>query len=173
MSDQPLFSPAMVLGIPPKNQKVNNFKEATKTSEKLKSEEEMKTKKSVEEQKTESSPMVDKPKVKKEKLKVESDVELVKDKTVKPQSKLNGRLRTNYFIDKNIIRYIDNISGEMKFNEIQNYYSQTVAEEFLKISQVLYERYKHKLVDTIMNGDQIAEFILREFRKEFNIVTDG
>ena len=67
----------------------------------------------------------------------------------------------------------DNISGEMKFNEVQNYYSQTVAEEFLKISQVLYERYKHKLVDTIMNGDQIAEFILREFSKEFNIVTDG
>ena len=167
MSDpKPLFNPSMVLPMPSKNQKGSNFREAIPK----KSSEPIPEKLKIEDKKIEVATKVKKEKI----IKAEKNIEKEKELTpsTKTQSKLNGRLRTNYFIDKRVIRYIDNISGELKFYEVQNYYSQTVAEEFFKISKVLYEMYKHKLVDTITNGDQIAEFILREFKKEFNIVDE-
>jgi len=83
------------------------------------------------------------------------------------------KVKMGYIVDRKNVRYIDDLSTELKYGEIQNHHPSIIVDEFLRIGQFFYEKYSHKLVDTITSGDQISEFILSEFRKEFNIVVEN
>jgi len=87
-------------------------------------------------------------------------------------TKSKDKIKMGYIVDRKTVRYIDEISNELKYGEIQNRHPSIIADEFLKIGQLFCERYRHKLVDTITSGDQLSEFILCEFYKEFNIFED-
>jgi len=165
LSDQ-LFNPAMVLSMPSKvkQSKNSNMHEAVKTK--------------VDEIPKKIIPKkikVIKPPVKEI---IIPPVELTVEPEITPDikrtilTKEKGKTRTSYIIDKKIVNYIDNISRELKYAEIQNYHQGIIAEEFLRIGQYLYEKYKHKLSETITSGDQVSEFVFREFRKEYDIVDD-
>ena len=87
-------------------------------------------------------------------------------------TKSKDKIKMGYIVDRKTVRYIDEISSELKYGEIQNRHPSIIADEFLKIGQLFCERYRQKLVETIAGGDQISEFIFREFHKEFNILED-
>lgn len=87
-------------------------------------------------------------------------------------TKSKDKIKMGYIVDRKTVRYIDEISSELKYGEIQNRHPSIIADEFLKIGQLFCERYRNKLGDTITSGDQISEFILGEFYKEFNIHKD-
>ena len=172
MSDQKLFDPAVILPIPGKQNsktKNNNMREAVKTE-------------------TKEIPKPISKDIPKE-VSIKTSVEIIPTSPIEPTvekipppiipgpkrlvlTKSKDKTRTSYIIDKKIVQYIDSASRELKYGEIQNHYQATVAEELIKISQYFYEKYRHKLVNTITSGEQISEFVFREFRKEFNIMED-
>lgn len=163
MPEQPLFSPAMVLGVPSKNQKGSNYKEATKTNSGVDPALQLKeTKLEKEKSKHRDIPIVE----------ITTTPSISETKKPGPAKTSENRIRTSYHISKNNVRYIDIVSGELKYCDVQNSFQYVVADEFLKIGQYFYEKYKHKLTDFITSGDQISEFILREYRKEFNIIDE-
>ena len=166
MSNQ-LFEPSLVLGIPKRtSKKGGNMREAVKT--------ESNERPKVEEKVTITPPLiVEEVVIPAVILDVETKPNLdIPDIKKQILTKEKGKTRTSYIIDKKIVNYIDNISRELKYAEIQNYHQGIIAEEFLRIGQYLYEKYKHKLSETITSGDQVSEFVFREFRKEFDIIDD-
>lgn len=173
MSDQ-LFNPAVILPIPGKQNKSkdNNMREAVKN----KPNHEVIPEQIPTEIPAETIPLA------------ESTVETIiapSDSTVEGMSspstpdikklvltKSKDKIKMGYIVNRKTVRYIDEISSELKYGEIQNRHPSIIADEFLKIGQLFCERYRHKLVETIAGGDQISEFIYREFHKEFNILED-
>jgi len=162
-----LFEPSLVLGIPKRPSKLQsgNMREAvkTETNERPKGILGEETIKILEETIT-PLPLVE--------AVITSVVENTPDIKKQILTKEKGKTRTSYIIDKKIVNYIDSISRELKYSEIQNYHQGIIAEEFLRIGQYLYEKYKRELSETITSGDQVSEFVFREFRKEFDIIDD-
>ena len=191
MSDDPFFTPSMVLPLPNKNKmKDGNFKEATKVgvSEDAKQDQkpDMKPKEKSKLSKFESNTQS---KIELEEIVSVQEVQVVSnipeilsvrnqpDPTILDSKRLiltkeKSKIKVGYYFDKKIVRYIDNISNDLRFDEdIQNHHPSTVAEELIKIGQFFYNKYGY-ILNTISSGDQIFEFIIREYRKEFNIIND-
>ena len=184
MSDDPFFTPSMVLPLPNKNKtKDGNFKEATKVgvSEDIKPKE--KSKLSKLESNTQSKIELEETIVFVQEVQTVSNIPeilpvlnqsgpSISDSKRLILTKAKSKIKVGYYFDKKIVRYIDNISNDLRFDEdIQNHHPSTVAEELIKIGQFFYNKYGY-ILNTISSGDQIFEFVLREYRKEFNIIND-
>lgn len=77
--------------------------------------------------------------------------------------------RTNYIIDAQLVKFIEEVSLDLKYAEITEHHPSTLANELLDIGVYLYKQYKKKVNGLITSGEQIKEFTLREFKREFNI----
>jgi flagellar biosynthesis GTPase FlhF len=190
---KPLFPKNLVIPIPNnKGKNINNFKDAiddssdssvnnNDTEDHNKTEQE-KIEKEIDElteqKKLNEEAEKERLKAEKEKKKAEKEAkakekleqERNEAKKIKPRTALTkskDKTKIGYHIDRKVARFIKDLSNDLYYDEdIQDSDASIVCEELLKVGMFFFKKYSH-ILNNITSGDQISEFILREFKKEF------
>lgn len=110
--------------------------------------------------------------INKNKIEKKKKVDSKPDQKREALTKRKSNLRTNYIIDAQVVKFVEEISLSLKHEEILDFHSSTVASELMNIGMYFYKRYLKKVNGLITSGEQIKEFTLREFEREFHIIEE-